>query len=310
MPVGIVVFGLTTFFLVLLLTRPIGNLRAAARDLASGKLATRVAEPDRASFFGGDEIQGLAHDFNHMAERLEQLVAAQKMLLRDVSHEVRSPLARLSVALELAREDAPERMQEPLQRIELEAGRLNLLIGDLLRLSSMEASDAPIGNEEFSLNNLLEEMRPDAEFEAQQRSCIVTLRCNSNCIVRGNPQLAYRAIENVVRNAIRYTSEGSVVDIELDCEGQGSFQTAVVQVRDQGPGIPEDELKNIFRPFYRIDNARQRNTGGFGVGLALTERAVRLHHGEVRAANRPEGGLVVTLRIPCKKIEAVAPVTA
>lgn len=308
LPVGIVIFGLTTFGLVLLLTRPIGKLRAAARDLARGKLETRVPEADKGNIFGGDEIQGLAHDFNHMAERLEHLVAAQKMLLRDVSHELRSPLARLSVALELAREEAPERMMDQLQRIELEAGRLNRLIGDLLRLSSIEATEAPTGSEEFSLNHVLEEMRTDAEFEAQQRSCTVLLHSNCDCIVQGNPELIYRAIENVVRNAIRYTREESMVELDLSSEERAGEQMAVVQVRDQGPGIPENELRNIFRPFYRIDNARQRNTGGFGVGLALTERAVRLHHGEVCAANRSGGGLIVTVKIPCKTVEVKAAV--
>ena len=142
LPVAIVVFGVTTFILVLLLVRPIGKLRVAARSLANGELATRVAEPEREErLFGGDEIQGLVHDFNHMAERLEGLVGAQKMLLRDVSHELRSPLARLSVGLELAREEAPAAMMGHLQRIEREAGRLNLLIGQLLRLSSMESTD-------------------------------------------------------------------------------------------------------------------------------------------------------------------------
>ena len=307
LPVGIVVFGLTTFVLVLLLTRPIAKLRAAARDLARGKLETRVSKPDRTSIFGGDEIQGLADDFNHMAERLESLVGAQKMLLRDVSHELRSPLARLSVALELAREEAPERMMDQLQRIEREAGRLNLLIGDLLRLSSMEANDASIGNAEFSLNDLLEEMLADAKFEAQQRSCTVQIHSNCHCTVRGNPELIYRAIENVVRNAIRYTREESVVELELSCDDGPRGQTAVLEVKDQGPGIPENELKNIFRPFYRIDTARQRNTGGFGVGLALTERAVRLHHGEVHAQNRPGGGLAVILKIPCQTVEITSP---
>ncbi|HEV2272548.1 MAG TPA: ATP-binding protein [Acidobacteriaceae bacterium] len=309
-PVGIVVYGATTFFLVMLLTRPIARLRAAARGLAQGKLETRVSKPDTGSIFGGDEIQGLAQDFNHMAERLESLVAAQNMLLRDVSHELRSPLARLSVALELAREEAPERMLTQLQRIEREAGRLNLLIGDLLRLSSMEATEAPLGTEEFSLNTLIEGMLADAEFEAQQRSCTVRLQSSCHCIVRGNAELVYRAIENVVRNAIRYTREGSVVEIELNSESLAGVQMAVVAVKDQGPGVPENELKNIFRPFYRIDNARQRNTGGFGVGLALTERAVRLHHGEVRAQNRGSEGFVVTLRIPAEKIEVQAPVRA
>jgi two-component system, OmpR family, sensor histidine kinase CpxA len=308
LPVAIVVFGLTTFVLVLLLTRPIARLRAAARDLATGKLKTRVVAKTRAArLFGGDEIQGLVDDFNHMAEQLESQVAAQKMLLRDVSHELRSPLARLSVALELAREEAPPRMADQLQRIERETARLNQLIGDLLRLSSMESSHARLDHSEFSINELLEEMLADAEFEAQQRTCRVELRASCSCTVPGNPELIYRAVENVVRNAIRYTQDGSVVELDLSSEGSAGQQSAVLQVSDRGPGLPESELRNVFQPFYRIDDARQRNTGGFGVGLALTERAVRLHHGEVQAQNRPGGGLTITLRLPCVRVEALRP---
>jgi two-component system, OmpR family, sensor histidine kinase CpxA len=305
LPVAIVVFGLTTFFLVLLLTRPIAKLRAAARDLARGKLETRVTQ--KRGIFGGDEMEGLVHDFNYMAERLESLVAAQKMLLRDVSHELRSPLARLSVALELAREEAPASMTDQLQRIERETARLNMLIGDLLRLSSMESKDAAFGKEEFSLNSLLDELLPDAEFEAEQRFCKIEVHSGGPCIVRGNPELIYRAIENVLRNAIRYTQEGSVVRVDLSCGEHAGERTTVLEVSDQGPGVPEAEIENIFRPFYRIDSARQRDTGGFGVGLALTQRAVRLHHGDVQARNRPGGGLTVTLKIPCLRVDSPRP---
>lgn len=302
LPVAIVVFGLTTFVLVLLLMRPIGRLRVAARSLANGELATRVAEPDgEERLFGGDEIQELVHDFNYMAERLERLVGAQKNLVRDVSHELRTPLARLSVALELAREEAPPSMMGHLQRIEREAGRLNLLIGQLLGLSSMESTNASSRMDKFSLNSLLEELLPDAEFEAAQRLCKIRLLNHCACVVQGNPELIYRAIENIVRNAIRYTREESVVELKLSCDERGGQRMATLDVSDCGPGLPETELENIFRPFYRVDDARQRDTGGFGVGLAIADRAVRLHHGEVRARNRPEGGLNVSLSLPCEK---------
>jgi two-component system sensor histidine kinase CpxA len=301
LPVAIVVCGVTTFILVLLLTRPIARLRAAARDLANGKLATRIPKPKgEVRAFGGDEIQGLVHDFNYMAERLESLVDAQKMLVRDVSHELRSPLARLSVALELAREEAPVGMMDHLQRIEREAGRLNLLIGQLLRLSSLESTTTAPNMEEFSLNGLLEDMLPDASFEAKQRSCNISLQTTCTCMVTGNSELIYRAIENVVRNAIGYTQEGSTVKLDLDCRQRDGATIAVLSVSDQGPGLPEAELENIFRPFYRVDNARQRDTGGFGVGLAIAERAVRLHRGEVSAQNLPNGGLMICLSIPCR----------
>ncbi len=302
LPVAIVVFGITTFVLVLLLVRPIGRLRVAARRLANGELATRVAKPDgEERLFGGDEIQGLVHDFNYMAEQLERLVGAQKILVRDVSHELRSPLARLSVALELAREEAPPAMMGHLQRIEREAARLNLLIGQLLRLSSMESTNASSHMDKFSLSGLLEELLPDAEFEAQQRLCTIRLLNHCDCMVQGNPELIYRAIENIVRNAIHYSGQESVVELKMRCEERAGVRTVTLDVSDSGPGLPESELENIFRPFYRVDDARQRDTGGFGVGLAIADRAVRLHHGEVRARNRPEGGLIISLSLPCDK---------
>jgi two-component system, OmpR family, sensor histidine kinase CpxA len=295
--VAIVVCGATTFVLVLLLIRPIGRLRVAARKLANGELATRIPRPDgETRLFAGDEIEGLVHDFNYMAERLEHLVGAQKILVRDVSHELRSPLARLSVALELAREEAPAAMTEHLKRIEREAARLNLLIGQLLRLSAMESTDASAFTEVFPLNGLVENMLPDVEFEAQQRTCTIRVVDQCDCMVLGSQELIYRAVENIVRNAVRYTREQSVVELKISCEQR----MVVLDVSDSGPGVPETELDNIFRPFYRVDNARQFDTGGFGVGLAIADRAVRLHHGELRAHNRPEGGLIVSLRLPCQ----------
>src|SRR5882757_166568 len=302
LPVAIVVFGITTFVLVLLLVRPIGRLRIAARALASGELSTRVPKPDgEERIFGGDEIQGLVHDFNYMAEQLERLVGAQKILVRDVSHELRSPLARLSVALELAREEAPASMQEHLQRIDREAGRLNLLIGQLLRLSSIEATNASSHTDKFTLHGLVEELLPDAEYEAQQRCCKIQVLEHSGCTVQGNQELIYRAIENIVRNAIRYTRQDTVVELKIRCEERAGLRMVTLDVADSGPGIPETELENIFRPFYRVDAARQQDTGGFGVGLAIADRAVRLHHGEVKARNRPEGGLIISLSLPCEK---------
>jgi two-component system sensor histidine kinase CpxA len=307
--VAIVVCGAVTFVLVLLLIRPIGKLRVAARSLANGELATRVPEPDgEERLFGGDEIQGLVRDFNYMAERLERLVGAQKMLLRDVSHELRSPLARLSVALELAREESPPAMMGHLNRIEREAGRLNELIGQLLRLSSMESTDGSNLTESFRLDGLLEKMLPDVEFEAEQRLCQIRLLNHCDCVVQGSPELIYRAIENIVRNAVRYTREQSVVELKLSCEQQVGASMVILDVSDRGPGLPENELENIFRPFYRADDARQRDTGGFGVGLAIANRVVRLHHGEVWARNRPDGGLVVSLKLPCQRVESAVSV--
>ena len=265
--VAIIVCGATTFVLVLLLIRPIGKLRVAARRLASGELATRVPNPDGEDrLLGGDEIQGLVHDFNYMAERLEHLVGAQKLLLRDVSHELRSPLARLSVALELAREEAPGAMTGHLERIEREAARLNELIAQLLRLSSMESTEATTARETFALNTLMESMLPDVEFEAQSRLCQVRVVQQCDCRVQGSPELIYRAIENVVRNAVRYTKAQSVVELSMHCEEAAGARTVVLNVSDSGPGLPENELENIFRPVLsrgRCSRARHRRIWGW-----------------------------------------------
>lgn len=299
LPVAIVVGGLTTFVLVLLFTRPVARLRKAARELASGKLSTRVTvSPKQAGPSSGDELVALMHDFNHMAERLESLVDAQKLLLRDVSHELRSPLSRLSVALELAREDSEPAMAAHLERIQREAERLNLLIGQLLTLSSMEALDRIEKFKPVLLNRVIEKLIPDAEYEAQQRECSVVFHADGDFWVRGNEDLIYRAVENVVRNAIRYTKEGSDVDIQLTKTVWRGPSRVRIDISDRGPGIPADQRQAIFRPFYRVDSARSPETGGFGVGLAIAERAVRLHKGEMSAIARNGGGSIIRIILP------------
>lgn len=299
LPVAIAVGGLTTFVLVLLFSRPLVRLRKAARQLAEGNLSTRVEQPpSKALQSHSDEFQGLVHDFNHMAERLESLVGAQRLLLRDVSHELRSPLARLSVALDLAREDAPPELGGHLTRIEREAERLNQLIGQLLTLSSMETRERTSTFKPISLNELCEQIVPDAEYEAQQRSCTVVLEQDHECTIRGDRELLYRAIENVVRNAIRYTETGTQVTLRVTETSVDARQVSTIEVNDCGPGIPESDLMNIFRPFYRSDGSRSSATGGFGVGLAITERAVRLHGGTVRALNRQGGGISIQMMFP------------
>lgn len=298
LPVSIAVGGLTTFVLVMIFTRPVIRLREAARELAHGRLDTRVKEPKRASLLSGDEFDALVHDFNHMAERLESLVNAQKLLLRDVSHELRSPLARASVALELSRDDADPTMNTHLDRIQRETERLNKLIGQLLTLSSMEANEGRVDVERVSLNEVIGEIISDANYEARQRQCSVNFEETAQLEVHGRRELIYRAIENVVRNAIRYTDPGTSVDIKIASVPVGTKKLAVIAVSDQGPGIPEDEIQSVFRPFYRVDSARSPQTGGFGVGLAIADRAVKLHKGDIRAFNRESGGLTIEMRFP------------
>jgi two-component system, OmpR family, sensor histidine kinase CpxA len=308
LPVAIAIGGLTTFVLVLVFTRPVVRLRKAARELAHGKLSARVKEapPSAPGIFRGDEFHALVHDFNHMAERLESLMNAQRLLLRDVSHELRSPLARLSVALELSREDADSTMGTHLDRIQRETERLNQLIGQLLTLSSMEALEGAERFAPVSLKSLLEEMLPDAGYEARQRDASVELDAGCDCVIEGRRELIYRAIENVVRNAIRYTKSGSAVEIKLYPSGDRVPDAAIVEVSDRGPGIPESERESIFRPFYRVDQARSAQTGGFGVGLAIAERAVKLHKGQLQVFSRDGGGTTIQMIFPQ---HATAPVS-
>jgi len=291
--IGIISSGLVCYLLARYLTAPIGRLREATRRLAEGDLSARACGGGGQR---GDELAGLVRDFDAMAERLEQSVSAQSRLLHDISHELRSPLARLNVALALARQRTGPTAQSTLDRIELEAERLNELIGDLLTIARLENGKDPSREAPIHLGALVEGIADDADFEAQSRNCRVKAHINQDVIVLGHESLLRSAIENVVRNAARYTAEGTTVDVSLSCATSGS--EAVIQVSDFGPGVPEQSLDKLFRPFYRIDDARGRQTGGVGLGLAITDRAVRLHNGTVKAANREPGGLLVEIRIP------------
>ena len=215
-----------------------------------------------------------------------------------ISHELRSPLARLSVALDLARKRAGADAAGHLDRIEREAKRLNEMIGQLLALSRWESDGDRVRAESFELAALVREVAADADFEAQGlNSSVIVEECDA-CEARGTPQLLRSAVENVVRNAVRYTPEGTAVKISLRCRRENGGGGAVITVRDEGAGVPEESLKEIFRPFYRLDSSRTRETGGTGLGLAITERAVRLHGGTVKAENVSGGGFLVELRLP------------
>ena len=294
--IGVITSGLVCYFLAWYLTKPIIRLRAATRQLAAGDLTARSGSPASKR---RDEVAGLVRDFDAMAERLEILVKAQSRLLNDISHELRSPLARLNVALGLARQRAGVESTDMLDRIELEASRLNELIGRILTLARLEDGEQRVPRTPVPLDELVASVAEDAEFEAQERHCHVhTIVPEGDWGVRGNDSLLHSAVENVVRNAIRYTQEGTSVEIALTSEKRLGAAEAVLRVSDSGPGVPADALGKLFEPFYRLDDARGRLTGGVGLGLAITERAVRFHGGKVRAFNRPEGGLMVEIRLP------------
>jgi two-component system sensor histidine kinase CpxA len=263
--------------------------------LAAGDLSARTGEPMKGR---RDELAQLMRDFDRMAERIEGLMESQSRLLKDVSHELRSPLARLSVALGLARQRATPETEGALNRIELEADRLNQLIQRLLTISRLETGRDGIRKIRLPLRELVENIAHDAEYEIPGRSCRVSAEPTDEYPVEADPDLLRSAIENVVRNAVRYTAAGTTVEIRLERRIGDLGEDIVVRVLDSGPGVPDEDLERIFQPFYRIDDARNRQTGGAGLGLAIADRAVRLHGGRVRASNRPEGGLEVEIRIP------------
>jgi two-component system, OmpR family, sensor histidine kinase CpxA len=306
--IAVISSGLVCYILARYLTSPIVRLRAATQKLASGDLTARAGLPGSRRH---DEMAELMRDFDRMAERLENLVNAQSRLLTDISHELRSPLARLNVALELARQRSGAEARSALDRIDRETNRLNQLIQRLLTIARLEAGDESIEKIPVHLEQIIHEISKDAAFEAQSRGCEVEATVVDECVVVGSPSLLHSAIENVVRNAIRYTQEGTSVEVRLE-QGVGlpnngaGRPEAVVRVTDSGPGVPEDALDKLFRPFYRIDDARGRQTGGVGLGLAITDRAVRLHGGKIRVSNRPQGGLMVEIRLPLSSAEARA----
>jgi two-component system sensor histidine kinase CpxA len=287
--------GLLCYLLARYIVSPVVKLREVTRRVARGDLSARVGP---ALGRRRDELAAMGHDFDAMAARVETLVSAQGRLLRDISHELRSPLARLSVALDLARKRAGAAAAGDLDRIEREAKRINEMIGQLLALSRWESDGDRVRLETVDLAALVREVAGDADFEAQGKNCSVVVSECDECETRGTPGLLRSAVENVVRNAVRYTPEGTAVEISLRCRGRGEDGQAVIAVRDRGEGVPEEALADIFRPFYRVDDSRARETGGAGLGLSITERALRLHGGSVEAANIPGGGFVVELRLP------------
>jgi two-component system sensor histidine kinase CpxA len=290
--IAVSVSGLVCFLLARYLTAPITRLRTAAQKIAEGDLTARAGSKTGR----GDEVGQLVFDFNHMAERLEILIGAQQRLIRDISHELRSPLTRLVLALGLARQsDVPN--PAALDRIEKETERLNEMIERLLTLSRLESATEAPPKTMVSLTDLVETVTADVEIEAKARNCQVSYSAPRDYTLAANFELLRSALENVVRNAIRHTAEGTTVEISAERTQSTSPMEVIIRVRDHGPGVPETELQKLFRPFYRLDVARE-HTGGVGLGLTIAERAVKLHGGSIRATNAQSGGLILELRLP------------
>lgn len=286
----VLVSGLVAVVLARYLAEPIARLRRATQQMASGDLSVRVAGQLR----GADsETLALGRDLDRMAERIAALLESERQLRRDISHELRSPLARLNISLELIRRKSAPELESAIDRAERDTARLDSMIGELLTLNRLEA-ERIAGAERVDLGALVKAVVEDATIEAERSGVRLALRAPEGCLAQGSTELLRRAIENVVRNAIRFSPSGQAVEIEL-ARGTEGFTLCV---RDHGPGVPADTLARIWKPFYRVEGDRDRKTGGSGLGLAITERAVTLHGGHVSAENHEGGGLLVTLALP------------
>jgi two-component system, OmpR family, sensor kinase len=288
--IALVVSAVICFFLARYLTAPVDRLRDASRRIAAGDLNVRVLPSLKGR---KDDLGLLAADFDAMAERLRSLLESKQQLLRDVSHELRSPLARLQLALSLAQR-GDTGTADNLARIGREADRLEQLIARALLLTRLERPALGIESERLDVAALLEEIVADVAIEADARGSRVDLKTAGTLELMGDREALRSAFENVLRNAVRYSPTGS----QLSVHAQRSAASIEVEIEDQGPGVPEKDLALIFEPFYRVDASRDRAEGGEGLGLAIAARAVALHHGSIAARNRQPAGLTVRIVLP------------
>lgn len=288
---ALLVSGVVCGWLARYVAQPVARLQAGARSLAAGNLDTRVSDQFAKRH---DELAVLARDFDRMAEYVRSLIASKETLLRDMSHELRSPLARLRVALGLARRDGAD-LSRQLERIELETERLDALIGQILHLSHLTSSEPKLHREQLDFSGLVTDIVEDARLEAGAAGKRVEWSAPPMAArITGDPQLLRSAIENVLRNAVRFTAQDTAVEVKLT-QAHGRYALAIC---DHGPGVPGQDLARIFEPFYRVADARDRDSGGTGLGLAITARVVALHGGRVAAHNAATGGLSIELELP------------
>ncbi|KTD09545.1 two-component system sensor histidine kinase CpxA [Legionella jamestowniensis] len=291
--IAIFISGLICYLLSIYLTQPLRSLRMAAKSIATGQLSTRVG---RIKGHHRDEIAELSGEFDRMAEQLEALMNSKERLLQDISHELRSPLARLQIAIELGRKKANALADVEFARMEVECLRLNTLIGEILEFARLEKSSTPLNRTLIDIPALLKQIIADANFELAANRPGVFLQKTQDCKLFLDGRLIHRAVENIIRNALRYSAPNPKVDVSLYFNKDHSH--VYIDIADNGPGVPEEQLERIFNPFYRVDTSREKKTGGYGLGLSIAQQAVKLHHGNIYAMNQKKGGLLVRISLP------------
>ena len=280
----------TALLLAWYVAKPIRSLRGAFEAVASGDLQRRIASQVGAR---NDELADLGRDFDRMAARLQASMEGQRRLLHDVSHELRSPLARLQAAVGIMRQK-PEQPADMIDRIEDETARIDQLVGELLTLSRLEAGELTGAEEEIDMHELVDEVVQDAHFEAQTQGRHVLWEESGTALLQGRPELLHSAIENIVRNALKHAPESRTVWVETSADV--TQRRYILRVLDDGAGVPNEELPSLFSPFFR--GANTANAEGYGLGLAIARRCIEAHGGTIRADNRPAGGLRVEIVLP------------
>lgn len=290
---AMVVSAVSSLLLAWYVAAPLQQIRASTRRFAEGDLDARVGN---LRVGRSAEMTSLASEFDEMATRIKSFIESHRRLVRDVSHELRSPLARMRVALELARDGDDAQLQASLDRIESESARLEAMLAQALELSRLE-TQRRAAQDTVPLDQLLEDVITNADYEGAPRGRKVVLAECERQMITGSRDALYSAFENVIRNALAYTQDGTTVTVRLARDPR-SPNGALVTVRDHGPGVPAEELARIFEPFYRTDSARTRSSGGTGLGLAIARTAVERHGGHICAKNADGGGLEVTIKLP------------
>lgn len=289
---GVISSLVLAYFVARHLARPILELRSAFAEVSRGNFKVGVAAKLGTR---RDELAELGQDFDRTAAQLKALMDGRRRLLHDVSHEVRSPLARIQLAIDLA-DQQPERTAECLGRIGRDAQRIDALVGELLMLSRLEVRETPIQFAPLDLAELLREIVVDAQLEAQRKPCAIRLDAPDVLSCSGNEELLHRALENIIRNAIRHTPSATLVVVGLSVE-QGAVK---LLIEDEGPGLPEAALDAVFEPFTRVGG--EIGSDGYGLGLAIARRTIEAHGGVVRASNRELGGLAVEVILPLARV--------
>ncbi|TMM46483.1 ATP-binding protein [Colwellia ponticola] len=275
-------------------TNPLIAIQKASKNIGEGKLSTRITRFAQRS----DEFGALARSFNNMAEQLESNITAHQRLLADVSHELRSPLTRLQLAVALAEKNIgnDSEQQKHLRRCETEVERLDEMIADVLTLSRLEHNQNAFTADDIDLNTLVEQVIDDCQYFASSKKVTIELISTVNCPLLADSKLLASAISNVINNAVKYSPSGQVVTVELNNHNE----KILLSVADTGSGVPVDMLEKLFSPFFRVADGRERRSGGTGLGLAIAQQAILLHQGSIVAHNRQPNGLKVTITLPCK----------